>query len=224
MATIRDVPEIDRPRERLFKLGSQALSDLELVAAMLGRGTRGREVMKLAGDVLQVVDRNAPHDLRDALAGISGIGPARAGQIVCSLEFARRRIREDGTKISKPADLVPLIRHYADKKQEHFLSISLNGAHEVVAIRCVSVGLVNCAQVHPREVFAEAISDRACSIIVAHNHPSGQLQPSGADIEVTKRLVDAGRILGIGVLDHIIIAPSGGFLSLRDEGTLEFGR
>jgi DNA repair protein RadC len=140
----------------------------------------------------------------DKLQEIEGVGPAKASLIAAALEFARRRIRPEGLKISFPPDVLPLIRHYGDRKQEHFICISLNGANEVVAHRVVSVGLVNKTQVHPREVFADPITDRASAIIVAHNHPSGELKPSKEDTEITKQMKAAGETLGIKLLDHII--------------------
>lgn len=222
MPSISELHKLDRPREKLINLGAKALGDHELLATMLGRGTKGKEVLELSKDILRVLDQAPKDELLKKLCEIQGIGLARAGQILASLEFARRRICPEGSKISKASDLIPLISHYAGKQQEHFISATLNGANEVISVRCVSVGLVNCTQVHPREVFADAISDRACSIIVAHNHPSGELKPSGADIEVTKRLIEAGKILGVSLLDHIIISAKGGFLSLREEGSVWF--
>jgi DNA repair protein RadC len=144
---------------------------------------------------------------------------AKAAAVVAALEFSRRRIRPEGVKISFPADVIPLISHYADRKQEHFLCISLNGANEVINSRVVSVGLVNKTQVHPREVFADPITDRASSIIVAHNHPSGELIPSKEDIQVTKQLQSSGEILGIRLADHIIFNKKG-YYSFLEHGEL----
>jgi DNA repair protein RadC len=131
------------------------------------------------------------------------------------LEFSRHRIRPEGLRISFPPDVLPLIQHYADRKQEHFLCVSLNGANEVIASRVVSVGLVNKTQVHPREVFADPITDRASAIIVAHNHTAGGLTPSKEDIEVTKQLKAAGATLGIKLLDHIIFNHKGHYSFLE---------
>ncbi len=114
-----------------------------------------------------------------------------------------------------PADVLPLIRHYADRKQEHFICISINGANEVITTRVVSVGLVNKTQVHPREVFADPITDRASAIIVAHNHPSGGLIPSKEDVEITKQLKSSGEILGLELLDHMIFNDKGYYSLLR---------
>ena len=132
------------------------------------------------------------------------MGEAKATLILAAIEFARRRIKPAGAKIVSPADLLPHVRHYADRKQEHFLCASINGANEVLNIRVVSIGLIDRTPVHPREVFADALSDRASAVIVAHNHPTGSTEPSATDVEVTRQLKSAGSIIGITLLDHII--------------------
>ena len=215
---ITDIPKIDRPREKLQKKGAEALSDLELMAILVGKGTEGHDVMSVAKRILKILDSNDKKPNLKELQKIEGVGPAKATLIAAALEFARRRIRPEGLKISFPPDVLPLIRHYADRKQEHFICISVNGANEVITSRVVSVGLVNKTQVHPREVFADPITDRASAIIVAHNHPSGALIPSKEDIEVTKQLKSAGKILGIKLLDHIIFNHKGyySFLDHRE--------
>jgi DNA repair protein RadC len=147
-------------------------------------------------------------------------GPAKATIILAALEFARRRIRPEGFKIGLSPDVLPLIQHMADRKQEHFLCISLNGAYEVIAVRTVSVGLVNKTQVHPREVFADPITDRATAIIVAHNHPTGNFSPSKDDIAITRQLESAGQTLGIRLLDHIIFGRKG-YYSFKENTKLE---
>jgi len=204
MKKITDIPTLDRPREKVQQKGAGALSDLELMAILLGKGIEGHDVMTVAKKILKILDASdIKPNLRD-LQKIDGVGPAKATLIAAALEFARRRIRPEGFKISLPPDVIPLIQHYADRKQEHFICISLNGANEVIASRVVSVGLVNKTHVHPREVFADPITDRASTIIVAHNHPSGDLEPSKDDIAITKQLKAAGDTLGIRLLDHII--------------------
>ncbi|MCF8094525.1 MAG: hypothetical protein K9J79_04110, partial [Desulfobacteraceae bacterium] len=169
--------------------------------------------------VLKVTDQtNAKPSLDDLLA-IDGIGPAKAGLIAAALEFARRRIKPEGIKIAFPPGVLPLIQHLADRKQEHFICISLNGDHEVMAVRTVSVGLVNQSQVHPREVYADPITDRASAIIVAHNHPAGSLYPSKQDVTTTQQLKAAGETLGIHLLDHIIFNHKG-YYSFLENGDL----
>ncbi|MBA3018799.1 MAG: DNA repair protein RadC [Desulfobacteraceae bacterium] len=216
---ISDMPKSDRPREKLQLKGAESLSDLELLAVLLGSGTKKVDVMALASRILKVVDQSGGTADVNALQQIEGVGSAKAALIAAALEFARRRIRPEGTKISSPVDVLPLISHFADRKQEHFICLSLNGANEVIISRVVSVGLVNKTQVHPREVFADPITDRAASIIVAHNHPAGTLTPSKEDIEITMQLKSAGKTLGIKLLDHIIFNHKG-FFSFQENGDL----
>jgi DNA repair protein RadC len=203
------IPKHERPREKLLARGAKALSDQELLAILLGKGTPKMDVMTLAGKLARVVDEKGLELHPDDLVHFEGVGDAKATLILAAIEFARRRIKPEGTKIETPADLLPLIRHYADRKQEHFISASINGANEVMNIRVVSIGLVDRTSVHPREVFADALTDRASGVIVAHNHPAGSLEPSAWDVEVTKQLKAAGEVVGVVLLDHIIFNKSG---------------
>jgi len=164
---ISEIPKPDRPREKLEQKGPESLSDLELMAILLGSGIKGHDVMTVADRILKTLDASKGNASVEELKPIEGVGLAKATLIAAALEFARRRIRPEGLKISFPADGLPLFRHYADRKQEHFICISINGANEVITTRVVSVGLVNRTQVHPREVFADPITDRASSTIVA---------------------------------------------------------
>lgn len=208
-----------QPREKLLAYGAGSLSDLELLSVILGSGTSGCSVSELSKRVLSVVDRvNGSLSPKDLLE-LHGIGSAKATSICAAVEFARRRIRPEGTRIRQPGDVYPLIRHFSERKQEHFLCVSLNGANEVISTRVVTIGLVNSTQVHPREVFADPIQERAAAIIVAHNHPSGQLDPSKQDLQVTEELKSAAKILGIRLLDHLIISRSG-YFSFQEKGLL----
>ena len=175
--------------------------------------------MSVAERILKTLDASHGKLNREELQKIEGVGPAKAMLIDAALEFARRRIRPEGLRISFPPDVLPLIQHYGDRKQEHFICISVNGANEVIAHRVVSVGLVNRTQVHPREVFADPITDRASAIIVAHNHPSGGIAPSKEDIEITSKLKAAGETLGIKLLDHIIFNQKD-YYSFLEKGLL----
>ena len=216
---IADLPKHDRPREKMQRKGAAALTDVELVAILLGFGIKGHDVMTVAKRIVRLVDAHHGRPDLDDLQRLEGVGPAKATLIAASLEFARRRIRPEGIKIETPVDVLPLVRHYGDRRQEHFLCISLNGANEVITTRVVSVGLVNKTQVHPREVFAEPITDRASAVILAHNHPSGNLSPSKEDLQITRQLKEAGETLGITVLDHIIFSQKGHY-SFLEQGEL----
>lgn len=216
---INQIPETDRPREKLLRKGAQALSDQELLAVLLGKGTPGMDVMTLAGKLARLIDEKGLKVTAEDLLQYKGVGDAKATLILAAIEFARRRIKPDGAKIEKPADLLPHIRHYADRKQEHFICASINGANEIMNIRVVSIGLIDRTPVHPREVFADALSDRASAVIVAHNHPAGSLEPSSSDVEITEQLKNAGSIMGIALLDHIIFNRNG-YFSFLEAGRL----
>jgi DNA repair protein RadC len=210
----------DRPRERLLASGVRALSDHELLAILLNTGIRGKNVVVLAKELLERLDRDKDIPPVKELARLSGLGETKACAVVAMLEYGRRRWGASGIRIKHPQDIFTLVRHNADRKQEKFLCLSLNGAHEVLAIRVVTIGLVNRTIVHPREVFADVILDRGAALIVAHNHPSGQLQPSREDDEITSRLKTAAEILGLRLLDHLIFSESAWF-SYRQSGRLD---
>ena len=209
MTRIQNLRPDDRPRERLQRLGAKALSDTELIAIVLGSGGRGYGVETIAGKIVAAVDALNGGLHVAALQEIPGVGLAKACAVVAGLEFARRRIRAEGHRVREAGDVLPLVGHLADRKQETFICVSLNGAHEVIASRIVTVGLVNACQVHPREVFADPIADRAAAVIVAHNHPSGDLTPSREDLQVTERLRAAADVLGLRFLDHVIFSRKG---------------
>lgn len=213
------IPKADRPREKLLRKGAQALSDRELLAVLLGKGTPGMDVMTLAGKLARLIDQKGLNVTAEDLMQFEGVGDAKATLVLGAIEFARRRIKPEGAKIETPADLLPHVRHFADRKQEHFLCATINGANEILNIRVVSMGLIDRSPVHPREVFADALTDRASAIIIAHNHPSGGLEPSPSDINITAQLKEAGRIVGLELLDHIIFNRSG-YYSFLEEGKL----
>lgn len=219
MKKLHDIPSQERPREKLLNRGPGSLSDIELLAILLGRGTRKTDVLTLARKLVKIIDEKGLNLTARDLKEFEGVGNAKASTITAAFEFVRRRIKPEGMKIKQPVDVLPLIRHFSDRKQEHFLSISVNGANEVMTTRVVTIGLVNQSQVHPREVFADVISERASAVIVAHNHPSGRLDPSPADIDITSRLIQSARILGIQFLDHIIFNTKG-FYSFAEHGRL----
>jgi DNA repair protein RadC len=214
------LPPSQRPRERLCGEGPEALSDQDLLSILLNSGVRGKNVTILAGELLERLDREKGIPPVEELARLAGLGKSKAGAVVAMLEFGRRRWGAAGTRIRQPGDIFSLIRHYADRRQERFICLSLNGAHEVLAVRIVTVGLVNKTIVHPREVYADPILDRASAVAVAHNHPSGQLEPSEEDNEITLRLESAAEILGIRFLDHLIFSEAA-YYSFRQSGRLK---
>jgi DNA repair protein RadC len=208
------LPPSRRPRERLCAFGPEALSDQELLSVLLNSGIRGKNVSLIAAELLDRLEQERTIPPVKELALLNGLGKSRASAIVAMLEYGRRRWGAAGTRIRHPSDIYNLVRHYADRRQERFICISMNGAHEVLAVRIVTIGLVNRTIVHPREVFADPILDRASAITVAHNHPSGQLDPSVEDDDITSRLLEAAKVLGIQLLDHIIFTETS-FFSYR---------
>lgn len=219
MKRMSDIPESERPREKMRRGGAQSLSDSELLAILLGRGTQEMDVFAMADRILEVFGKAKECPPLEELEKIKGVGPARATLISAAIEFARRRIRPEGFKVTFPTDVMPIIQHYADRKQEHFLCVSLNGANEVIKTRVVSVGTVDRTQVYPRDVFADPVADRAAAVIIAHNHPAASVEPSKEDIALTKQLVDAGKTLGIRVLDHIIFNQKTHY-SMKEHNTI----
>lgn len=212
-----------RARERMDQRGASSLSDQELVMILLGTGMRGRPVTTLAQEVLGILD-GGKEDLKlPELTALAGMGSAKAATILAALELGRRLFGFRQRVVRSPGDIYPLVRHWADRRQERFICATLNGAHEVIDVRVISTGLINRTVVHPREVYADAITDRACAIAVAHNHPSGRLEPSQEDIEITQKLAQAGQIIGLPLLDHIVFSDEG-YFSFVEQGLLVPGR
>jgi len=223
MKLMKDVPLQDRPREKIAMKGVTSLSDQELIESILGRGTKGSDVRVIAKEICTLLkNRQETVHYKDLIL-IPGIGPSKAAQIMACFEMGRRYCAplSGSVKVTKPQDvlLLTIIADMRDKRQEHFICITLNGAGEVLDSRTITVGLLNHSLVHPREVFADAITDRAASVICVHNHPSGSLDPSPQDIAVTTQLREAGLLLGIQLIDHIIVTKSG-YLSMKEKGLL----
>jgi len=212
------LPKEDRPRERLIRYGPESLSDEALLSIILVSGVRGKSVTLVARKLLERLDREKDIPPVAELRRLAGLGVSKACTVAAMLEFGRRKWAA-GLRIRYPIDAYNLIRHHADRRQERFICLSLNGAHEVLATRIVTIGLVNRTIVHPREVFADPILDRASAIIVAHNHPSGNLRPSEEDNEITRRLKSAAEILGVNFLDHLIFSENS-YFSFRQDGFL----
>ena len=195
-----------RPREKLQARGAEALSDYELLMAIIGSGTAQADVTKIARDVQRLLKEKCSELTYNDLLSIKSLGPAKATQIMAAFELWRRQFEvSERPIIDSPEKAVEQLADIRDKKQEYFVCLTLDGANRLIAKRIITIGTLTSSLVHPREVFAEAITDRAASIIVAHNHPSGSLEPSKDDIEITKQLKKVGELLGIDVIDHILI-------------------
>lgn len=219
MPKLRKIPTQDRPREKLSKKGPESLSNLELMAALLGTGTEGRDVLEMASDVLKVMESDPKGWSSERLRSVRGMGQAKTGQILAGLELAKRLLVQGDHKVETSRDVVALVGELRDKKQEHFMTVTLDGANRLIQKRVVFIGTLNESLAHPREIFSDAILDRAASVIFVHNHPSGSVEPSPEDVALTRRLVDAGGLLGIPVLDHVIIAKNRHF-SFQENGLL----
>lgn len=219
MKKIKTIPQFDRPREKMAQKGAKALSNIELLAVLLGSGIKGKDVFEVAKDILRLAQNDFDNISLERLKDIEGVGLAKACQIMAAIEFSKRFLIKDGIKIKNVDDVVRLTEELKDKKQEYFLSLTLDGASIMIQKRIVFIGTLNHSIVHPREIFADAISDRAAGIIFVHNHPDGSVEPSKEDIAITQRLMEVGRIVGIEIIDHIIISKNGHF-SFQAEGML----
>ena len=219
--SIKNYPEEARPREKMLAMGAEALSDQELLAILLRTGTRDKSALDLAQDLLSTGGITTLTQLTlEELGQRKGIGLAKAAQLKAAVELGKRLSKQRlGPKpaIRNPQDAAQFVMNemmYLDR--EHFRVINLNTKNQILAVDTVSIGSLDASLVHPREVFKLPIKRSAASLILVHNHPSGDTSPSREDIEVTKRLVEAGRLLGINILDHLIIGHNN-FLSMKEK-------
>ena len=193
-----------RPREKLQARGAGALSDYELLMAIIGSGNAQADVSKIARDVQKLIKEKGSELTYEDLLTVKSLGPAKASSVMAGFELWRRQFEvSERPIIESPEKAVEQLVDIRDKKQEYFVCLTLDGANRLIAKRIITIGTLTASLVHPREVFADAITDRAASIIVAHNHPSGNLEPSQADRDVTERLQRAGELLGIELIDHV---------------------
>ncbi len=223
--TIHDLPVAERPRERLQKYGPEALSAQEILALIMGRGIAGESVTVTAQRLLSQFGslKGIAVASIEELSQVKGIGSAKASQIKAAFELANRldSYPESGKTpvVKTPEDVVSLIGgKLKEKKKEHFLVVLLDTRGKLIKLSEISVGSLDSSIVHPREVFKEALSASAASVVFVHNHPSGDPEPSEEDVKLTERLAQAGEVMGIEVLDHVIIGGNNRYQSLKREG------
>lgn len=218
---IKDLPRVDRPREKLEKYGPERLSNSELLAILLRTGSRGVNVVELSNKILK---RFSSDGLTKATAkelkNTFGLGSAKVCEIVACFELGRRLLQNKQVSlILSPKDVWKELKDVRDNKKEHFVIFFLDTRNQEIKREIISVGSLNANLVHPREVFEPAIRYLAAQIIVAHNHPSGDPEPSEEDLEITKKLVESGKILGVEIIDHVIVTKDK-FLSITQKGIL----
>jgi DNA repair protein RadC len=209
MSKIKDLYKNDRPREKLIKKGASALKKEELIAILLRTGTKGQNALQMAKSIVKNYDEkkllNATYQ---ELKNIHGVGPAKAVQILAAFEVGKRLYKEkekSDVYINSPEDVVEEVKEIRESKKEHFVALYLNARKKLIHKEVISIGTLDASLVHPREVFEPAVRELASQVIIVHNHPSGDEKPSEEDIKITKRIKEAGSLLGIDLADHIII-------------------
>ncbi len=213
MVKIKDLQKIDLPREKVEKYGVKKLADFELLAILLGSGIKGLNVLQLSKKILAVIQKIGINKITlDDLLKIKGLGKAKASQILVAMEIGGRLNKKQ--EILSAEDIWNLCSDIRGSKKEHFLVFYIDTQNCLIERQIISIGTLNASLVHPREVFEPALTLHSASVIIAHNHPSGNCEQSQDDIEITERLTEAGKILGIEILDHIIVTKEK-FLSLR---------
>jgi len=219
--TMHDLPRIERPREKLARYGPEKLSNAELLALIVRTGCRGQSALKISEKLLKNFGaRSLPELVLKDLRSVPGIGQAKACEIVACFELARRLLNDKKSEIfqiSSPQDLFDQLRDICALKKEHFIIFYLDSRNQSIKREIISIGLLNASLVHPREVFEPAIKNLAAQIVLAHNHPSGNLEPSDDDLSLTRRLVQAGQLLGIEVLEHLIVTKEA-YFSFKEHG------
>ena len=206
---VKDLSKYARPREKLERYGVGKLADYELLAIVLGSGVQGTNVIELAKKITKKVEAIGLEKLTlDELKSIKGLGMVKAGQVLAALEYGRRQFAHHDDIIITPEKVFELCADIRNSRKEHFVAFYLNSRGALIAREIISIGTLDASLVHPREVFEPALRHGAASIVVAHNHPSGDVKPSHDDIEITKILIHAGKILDIKVIDHNIVSST----------------
>lgn len=205
---IHQIPAADRPREKLRKKGAQALSDFELLEVIVGNGSRKTDV----GTIARQIQRHLGHGIGtlnfETLTSVKGVSIATATKILAALELAKRHLLRDVEPLRNLHDIVARLDEIRSKQQEYLVCLSLDGGQRLIAMRTITIGTLDTILAHPREIFADAIADRAACIVVAHNHPSGESSPSAQDISLTQQLAAAGQLVGVSLRDHIILTKT----------------
>jgi DNA repair protein RadC len=202
---IHQIPLADRPREKMQARGAQALSDFELLEVFIGNGSASADVGYIARQLHKVLDKYGTELRFEQLTAIKGVNVAIASKIISALELTRRHLIRDNMPLRSQQDILARLSDIRTKQQEYFVVLTLDGGQRLIAQRTITIGTLDAVLAHPREVYADAIVDRAAGVIVAHNHPSGDSRPSQKDITLTQQLVAAGQLLGIELRDHIIV-------------------
>lgn len=218
---IKDLPRVDRPREKLLKYGSDKLSTTELLAILLRTGIQGKNVVELSNQILKLFGTQSLQDITIAdLKKIKGLGNVKAAEIIAAIALGKRLLVEKiPMKALNPEAVFDALKDIRHLKKEHFIAFFLDTKNVEIEREIISIGTLNASLVHPREVFEPAIRVSAASVIIAHNHPSGDVTPSQEDIQITKKLMDAGNLLDIHILDHIIVS-SHTYMSFKEKGLL----
>ncbi len=215
---IKDLPRVDRPREKLLKYGPNKLTTTELLAILLRTGIKGKNVIELSNQILKLFGTEKIKQITiDDLKKIKGLGNVKAVEIIACMELGRRLLKDtQPLEAVSPQAVFDSLKDIRSLKKEHFIAIYLDTRNQEITREIISIGTLNASLVHPREVFEPAIRNLAASIILVHNHPSGDLKPSHEDLLITKKLVDSGNLLDIHILDHIIITKLA-YASLKEQ-------
>jgi DNA repair protein RadC len=208
-----------KPREKLLRHGPSHLASWELISTILGSGIRGRNVFQISRQAAEVIEKKKEHITQEDLCAIDGIGKVKSMQIIAAFELARRHYITDEVRIESVMDIMSQVQEYRKKKQEYLLTLTLDGAGRLISKRVVTIGLLDQSLAHPREIFSGAIADHANSLVLIHNHPSGNTYPSSADTRTTKRISQVAELVGIRLLDHVIIGAKD-YFSFREHSML----
>ena len=208
---IHQIPAADRPREKLQKKGVSTLSDFELLEVVIGNGGYGADVGTIARQIQKQLHKGPSALNYETLTSIKGVSVATASKVLAALELAKRHLVRNIEPLRSLQDVLARVSDIRTKQQEYVICLSLDGGQRLIAQRTITIGTLDSVLAHPREVYADAIADRAASVLVIHNHPSGDARPSQKDISLTQQLVAAGQLLGITLRDHIIVAKTDHF-------------